>query len=71
MLIFRSEEHVRRWCGQWKLNLGAVLSLQKVRALAALWYGSDRRDPTWRRKTQQETVDAFQSLGLIAPFWKI
>ena len=63
MLFFRSEEHVDRWCGTWRLNRGAVLSLDLGWKLAQAWYGPDRRDPAWRRRTVDETETLFSELG--------
>src|SRR5438876_12432566 len=38
MLLFRSEEHVARWCRIWKLRRGAVFSLQQgLRLAKACW----------------------------------
>jgi len=34
MLIFRSEEHIEKWCKAWGLPLGAVLSLEQAWKLA-------------------------------------
>ncbi len=44
MLLFRSEEHVRRWCRAWKCKPGAIFSLEKGWRLAQAWY-ADRLDP--------------------------
>ena len=71
MLLFRSEEHVDRWCGQWKLKRGGLLSLDQTNRLAQAWYGPDRREPTWRRKTVDETEALLAELGLTSPFWSL
>jgi len=71
MLLFRSEEHVDRWCQQWKLQHGAMLSLEQAWRLAQAWYGADRREPTWRRKTIEETEALLAELGLTSPFWNL
>jgi hypothetical protein len=71
MLLFRSEEHVDKWCRDWRLESGAVLTLGQCWRLADAWYSSDRRDPTWRRRTPHEAQALFTDLGLISPFWKI
>lgn len=71
MLLFRSEEHVSNWCAQWGQQRGAVISLDQVWGLARGWYTSDRRDPTWRRKTLDEAQAFFTSLGLTAQFWSL
>ena len=49
---------------------GATLSLDQTWELAKLWY-RDRLDPSWRRKTKDETREAFASLGLNGEFWSL
>src|SRR2546427_3236184 len=49
MLLFRSEQHVDRWCKQWNRPRGGILSLQQGCRLAKEWYG-DRLSPAWRPK---------------------
>ena len=71
MLLFRSEEHVDRWCKQWKLERGALLSLDQAWRLALAWYGPDRRERTWRRKTVDETEAMLAELGLTGSFWNL
>jgi len=71
MLLFRSEEHVGRWCNAWRLERGAVLTLPQQWSLAKSWYGSDRRDPAWRRYTADEARAIFSELGLTGPFWNL
>ena len=71
MLLFRSEEHIDRWCHDWNQPHGATLTLQQGWSLAQLWYGPDRRDPNWRRFTLDEAHAIFASLGLTSPFWNL
>ena len=71
MLLFRSEEHVDRWCRSWNLGRGAILSLDQTWRLAHAWYSPDRRDPSWRRRTVEETEDLLSQLGLEGPFWSL
>jgi Alkylmercury lyase len=71
MLLFRSEDHIDAWCRQWKLERGAELSLDQAWRLARAWYGPDRRDPSWRRKTVEETEALLSQLGLTSPFWRL
>jgi hypothetical protein len=71
MLLFRSEEHIDRWCATWRLPKGAVLTLEQGWKLASVWYGEDRRDPAWRRRTLDETEAVFAELGLTAEFWNL
>ena len=71
MLFFRSEEHVDKWCADWRFERGAVLHLGQCWRLAKIWYGTDRRDPDWRRFTAQEAQAIFTDLGLTEPFWSL
>jgi len=71
MLLFRSEEHVNRWCIVWNMVPGAVFSLDTAWRLASAWYGPDRRLPGWRRRTVEEAETLFAELGLTGPFWAL
>jgi hypothetical protein len=71
MLFFRSEEHVDKWCADWRFERGAVLRLGQCWRLAKIWYGADRRAPNWRRFSAQEAQTIFTDLGLTAPFWRL
>jgi hypothetical protein len=71
MLLFRSEEHIGRWCETWSQPLGGLLSPQQTWGLAKAWYGEDRRETTWCRKTKEETQAIFRNLGLSVPFWEL
>jgi hypothetical protein len=70
MLLFRSEQHVDRWCKQWKRQHGGTLTLQQGWRLAKEWYG-DRLRPDWRPKTIAEAEAAFARVGLRGKFWKL
>ena len=71
MLLFWSEEHVEKWCGDWNLPRGSVLSLDQCWRMAEEWYGPDRREPERRRRTVDETETLFTELGLTSPFWRL
>jgi hypothetical protein len=71
MLLFRSEEHIDRWCASWRFDRGAVLTLETAWRLARAWFGADRRLPEWRRRTVEETEGLFAELGLTSPFWSV
>ncbi len=71
MLLFRSEEHIERWCQSWKLARGAILTLEQSWRLAQAWYGPDRREMAWRRKTVDEAEALFAELGLTSAFWSL
>jgi hypothetical protein len=70
MLLFRSEQHVDRWCRQWNRELGGMLSLEQGWHLARLWYG-DRLSPAWRPFNAQEAQDVFAKVGLKGDFWDL
>jgi Alkylmercury lyase len=70
MLLFRSEEHVDRWCTQWRLPRGATLTVEQLWRLADAWY-ADRLAPNWRRKTIDEAHAIFRSLGLDSEAWQL
>ncbi len=71
MLFFRSEEHVGKWCRDWRFERGATLTLGQCWRLADAWYRDDRRDPHWRRRTPAEAQALFAQLGLSSPFWDL
>jgi len=70
MLLFRSEQHIDRWCEQWKRSPGGTLTLAQGWKLAQLWYG-DRLNPQWQPKTASEAESVFQDVGLVGEFWKL
>ena len=70
MLLFRSEEHVDRWCRLWGRERGEVFSLEQQWQLAQAWY-TDRLQPDWRRKTPEEAVAILREVGLTSPFWDL
>jgi hypothetical protein len=70
MLLFRSEQHVDRWCRQWNRPRGGMLSLTQGWKLARLWYG-DRLSPSWRGKTAEEAQALFTEIGLVGEFWQL
>jgi hypothetical protein len=70
MLLFRSEEHLERWCRDRGDPKGGVLSLDQLWGLASTWY-RDRLSPDWRRRTAEEAEEVFSSLGLSGEFWRL
>lgn len=70
MLLFRSEEHVARWCRDWNLPRGATLTPELCWRLSREWF-ADRRAPEWRRRTVEEAQALFAGLGLVSPFWQL
>ncbi len=71
MLLFRSEEHIDTWCEQWQQPRGGTLSLDQTWKLAKAWYGPDRRELDWRRRTVDEAEALFAELGMTGPFWSL
>ncbi len=71
MLFFRSEEHVDHWRRQWKIERGALLTVDQIWNLADAWYRPDRRELSWRRFTVDEAEALLKGLGLTSPFWNL
>jgi len=69
MLLFRDEQHVDRWCAQWKRKRGGVFSLEQGWDLARKWYG-DRLSAEWKPKSHAEAEELFESCGLTGEFYK-
>jgi hypothetical protein len=70
MLLFRSEEHVDRWCQQWGRVRGGTMTMQQGWELAKAWY-ADRLRLDWRRKTPAEAAKALTDIGLEGEFWRL
>jgi hypothetical protein len=69
MLLFRSEEHVGRWCTAHGLPQRPLVSLEQLWELALVWY-SNRLTPEARRPMGTEISAIFERLGLTDAFWK-
>ena len=70
MLLFRSEEHIDRWCEQLGLARGATMTLEQQWRLADAWYG-DRLAEDWRRRTPEGAQALFNEIGLAGSFWSL
>jgi hypothetical protein len=70
MLLFRSEEHIDRWCAFRELPRGGTMSPQQCWQLALAWY-ADKVHPDWRRKMPEEAEAALTGIGLTRPFWSL
>jgi hypothetical protein len=68
MLLFRSEETVRLWCGARGLPVRPIMDLDQLWHLAVTWYGN-RLTVNSRRPAPVEMVGIFSSIGLEGPFW--
>ena len=70
MLLFRSEEHVERWCHMRGLPKRPIVSLSQVWSLAVAWY-ANRLTVESRRPMGDEVKEIFRSVGLEGKFWEI
>ena len=70
MLLFRSEEHVDRWCAERTVPRGATASLDQVWRLAGPWY-ADRLDLTWTPRTPDAMQRLLTDAGLVGEFWRV
>ena len=70
MLLFRSEEHVDRWCAFRELPRGGTMSPEQCWRLAQGWY-ADKLRPDWRRKTLDEAEALLADVGLTGSFWNL
>ena len=68
MLLFRSEEHVDRWCSTRGRPKRPLVDLDQLWQLAKAWYGS-RLTPQARRPMGDEIRAIFDGIGLTDPFW--
>jgi hypothetical protein len=69
MQLFRSEEHVNRWCRDRRRDPGTVFTLRQMWELADAWY-RDRLSPEFRRRTPEEAEALFASIGLVGDAWR-
>ena len=69
MLLFRSEEHVDRWCAMRGIERGAVFTPEQMWSVAQRWHGR-RLDRDWRRFTPDEAQAVFDAAGLTGSFWR-
>jgi len=70
MLLFRSEEHVNRWCRVRGLPRSPLVSLEQLWELAVAWY-TNRLTPAARRPMGVEIQEIFDRLSLTDPFWQL
>lgn len=69
MLLFRSEEHVDRWCRARGLPKRPLVSLDQLWELSVAWY-ANRLTPEARRPVGTEIREIFDRIGLTDPFWR-
>lgn len=70
MLLFRSEEHIDRWCAFRGMSRGGIMTVEQCWQLARVWY-SDKLSADWRRKTLDEAEATLSGIGLTGPFWSL
>ena len=70
MLLFRSEEHVNRWCRQRGVARGEVFTPEQMWAVARPWYGR-RLARDWQRLDRAAAQRVFDDAGLRGPFWEL
>lgn len=70
MLLFRSEEHIDRWCRARDLPRGGIMTPEQSWKLARAWY-ADKLKPDWRRKSLDEAEALFAEIGLSGQFWNL
>jgi hypothetical protein len=68
MLLFRSEEHVDRWCLERAIPRRPLVSLKQIWELSLAWY-ENRLTIESRRPGADEMVEIFTNVGLEGPFW--
>ena len=70
MLLFRSEEHVDRWCADRGIARGAMFTPDQMWRLARPWF-ERRLARDWRRPTLDEAHALFERAGLTGDFWRL
>jgi hypothetical protein len=69
MLLFRSEEHVDRWCATHDAERRPLVGFEQLWQLAVAWY-ANRLTQDARRPMGDEIRAIFDGLGLTGPFWR-
>jgi hypothetical protein len=70
LLLFRSEEHIDRWCAERQMAKGAVVPVEQVWRLAGPWY-ADRLDENWSPRTGETMKRLLGAAGLTGEFWQL
>ena len=70
MLLFRSEEDLRKWCAQTDRPTGAVVGLDQVWALSKAWY-ANRLSLDYQGRSSAEIVAIFRDIGLTGRYWEL
>jgi hypothetical protein len=67
---FRVAEDAAAWSTRHGLAVGDVAPIDRVLALARVWYGR-HLDPNWRKWSIDEARAMFTSVGLTSPTWDL
>ena len=70
MLLFRSEEHVGRWCSVRGWPRRPLITLDQLWQLSVAWY-SNRLTEASRRPMGDEVREIFARIGLEGEFWTV
>jgi hypothetical protein len=70
LLLFRSEEHVDRWCALRQIAKGMVVPLRQVWQLAGPWY-ADRLEAGWMPREPAAIERLLSDAGLTGDFWRV
>ena len=70
MLLFRSEEHVNRWCTAREIARGSQFTPEQMWTVAKPWF-ERRLARDWRRFTVDEAHALFARAGLTGEFWTL
>ena len=69
-MLFRSEEHVDRWCAERRVPHGASVPLDRLWRLTGPWY-ADRLNEDWRPKTTEVIERMLIDADLTGEFWRM
>lgn len=70
VLPFRTRAEIADWCSRHGLPQGEPVPMDKVAALARVWYGR-HADSDWRKWTVAEAEEIFRGVGLTSEFWSL
>ena len=68
MLLFRSEETIKKWCAANSTPQRPTINMDQLWYLALQWY-ENRLSVNSRRPAPDEMVEIFSTIGLDDPFW--
>jgi hypothetical protein len=69
-LVFADRHEITPWCERHGVAMGEVVPLERVAALAEVWYGG-HLSPQWTKATAQEAAAKFASVGLTGEHWRL